>query len=166
MKLDKNHGFTLIEVVIAVAIIGVILSAIFSFYFSGWDVFDFSREKIKFQRDHRLIELWISRYARKAVEINDNPAGDDEVRLLYPVDGNEDGIGFGLNSDGYFYYHKRVSGTWENKKQISDLKGKNLSFLFSDNLLTVNMTLLNKNGDKEYSFSSKYFPRYPEVATP
>src|SRR6056297_2368889 len=82
MDINNEKAFTLLEIIIAIAIISVITNAIFSFYFNGWDLFDFSNERVKFQRDHRLIESWVSRYVRKAIQINDNPAGEDELKLL------------------------------------------------------------------------------------
>ena len=163
---NRENAFTILELIIAIALIGIIITAIFSFYFNGKDVFSFSREKIRYQRDQRLIEKWVASYTRKAIEIDDNPIGDDEIRILYDAEGNEDGIGFGIDSDGYFYYHKRIGGSWGTNKKITTLTGKNLSFSYMNNMLTINFTLINKDGDKEYSFSSKYYPRYPDATTP
>ncbi len=164
--INREEGFTLFEIFIAIAIIGVILSAMLTFYFSSQDVFSFSQERINFQRAQRLIVARISRYIRKATYIDDNPSGNDEVRIGYINEGNEDGIAFGLDDNGYFYYRKRISGSWGSIEKIFDMKAKDLSFSFSNNILTISLTLLKENGDKDYSFANKFFPRYSVITTP
>ncbi len=159
-----EEGFTLIEIIIFIAFISIILSALFVIFINGQDALNFSKERIEFQRVHRLLIAWISRYTRKAILIDDNPSGYDALQIKYKEEDNEEKIAFGLDDSGYFYYRKKISGSWGNARRIGDLQGNNLSFSYSGNILTVNATLLN--GNKHYSFANKFFPRYSFVTTP
>ena len=100
MRLIKNDdGFTLIEMLVVIAIFAVIITAVYNAYFSSSRTIIFNKEKLEIQRTQDILNRWVSRYVRQASEIDTTVNG--ELKLLYNIN---DKIVFGLNNDSFLYY--------------------------------------------------------------
>ncbi len=159
MKISiNNEGFTFLEILLVILIIAIVIPVIFNINMSGWRIWFFNQDRIEFQRAHRVIDLTVGKYARKAYFINDNYGVNGELKLIYAGDS----IVFGQNDDGYFYYAKD-SGV---SRTFSTFRINAISYNYSqsDKILTFSITLTD--GEQEYSFTDKYFPRLYKLIIP
>jgi len=84
--IKKDCGFTLIEVMTAAALTGIILTALVFVFISGYDSFIFGNERAEIQRSIRLIEDIVNKNMRYAgsiqIDSQKQPAGEasyDEI---------------------------------------------------------------------------------------
>ena len=68
----KNEGFTLIEVMVSIAIIGLILTALLNINIAGFKFMAYNRDRVELQNQARLINTNFERQIRKANSINVN----------------------------------------------------------------------------------------------
>ena len=68
----KNEGFTLIEIMVSIAIVGLILSALFNINVAGFRFLDYNRDRVGLQNQARLISTNFERQIRKASSITIN----------------------------------------------------------------------------------------------
>lgn len=171
MKNEK--GFTLIEVMITIAIVTVIAAAVYNAYFASVQAWNYNKSRLEVQRVQDLTHKWISKYARKATAVNPNynnnslTADQDLLYLQYNDAGTikEVAFGRGSNTDDYLYFYDITNSS---QKKISDLKFKTLNFYYFEenapvdyfkNLIEVEAEILNQNENKTYKFSSRFDPR-------
>lgn len=165
MTVNKNEsGITLIELMVAIAIIGVVISALYLSYFSSVGVFSFNRAQTEFHRDQRLISENIAKKVRSAESINDNfnPGSLPIAGLLLKNDDDEK-IFFGINSNNYFYVDNDPAAAG-GERVISQNKisvDSNI-FNYTDGVLEMKITLINNDG-KEYTFIESYNPRLSDI---
>jgi len=172
IKFNNEDAFTLIEIMITIAIVTVIATAVYNAYFGSLRAWNFNKDRLEVQRVQDLTDRWISKYAKQAVFINanysDNKTLEDGNKLyLEYKDKNENlnHIAFGRESanNDYLYFYNLDSGT---KKRISDLKFTELSFNYNNDLITVNAEILNNKENNTYKFSSFFNTRLDEITTP
>lgn len=74
MRMNKNKGFTLIEILIALVIIGLILTALFNINLAGFKFLAYNQDRVELQNQARIINNNFERQIRKAsdIEINSN----------------------------------------------------------------------------------------------
>jgi prepilin-type N-terminal cleavage/methylation domain-containing protein len=155
MKLiKKDHGFTLIEVLVVIVIFAIIITAVYNAYFTSSETILFNREKLEIQRTQDVLNRWIGRYVRQANEIDTTVTG--ELKLLYNT---SDKIVFGLNGDSFAYYSINDG----NNRIISDLKLQNLIFNIENDVLKMSATIKSNDSNKTYSFVNVFNPRLPNV---
>lgn len=165
-----ERAFTLIEIMVVIAITGIIIAAIYNTYFSGWQVWSFNQDRVIFQQVQRVIVARISPFIREATYIDTAPPDSDRLRIFFskksptsdPAD-DYDGLGYGLNDNKQFYYRKHHPTTgWGSRISMISLKATSLSFAKSpdnENELIMNMTLVSEDGEREYAFSESFYPR-------
>ena len=95
----NNQGFTLIETVIAVAIVGLVIAMSFSLLAFGQNYFSMSNTQYGIQNDGRITSSYLSKELRFATEIEiidvfeardeiiDNESIDEPYNFLYIKDG-------------------------------------------------------------------------------
>lgn len=69
-NLRSQRGVTLVELIVALAILGFVLAAVYSFYYFGERSFAVGSEQSNLQRDLRLAADFITREVRHAVELD------------------------------------------------------------------------------------------------
>jgi len=67
--LKSKYGFSLIEVMLALSILGIVLAVGYSFFFFGSNSFRIGGAQSNLQRDMRLVSDYITREVRYAVDI-------------------------------------------------------------------------------------------------
>lgn len=173
MKYRKEEGFTLIEIILAIAILGMLSIVLYNALYAGQRAYDFQEERINIQQVHRIIIDRISPFIREAVYIDDDPTGDNELIILFNNnlsnnDSDYAGLAYCLNSRNEFSYKKKYASTlnWSTiRNSITNVKAKNLDFIYNNGIITMNYILIGKDG-QEYNFTNKFYPRYPSINTP
>ena len=141
---ENEKGITLIEIMIVIAVIGVLISAIYLSYFSANNVFRFNSERIIFHRDQRLISETMDEYIRSADTININ---GNELEI------NGSDVVFKENDDNYFV----ISKNGNEKILTQSFVDSNPSFEYNNKALTINLTLIRN--DETYSFQETFYKR-------
>jgi len=149
-KLDK--GFSLIEIMLAIALMFILLGAVYLSYFGVNNVFQFNSKKVEFHRSQRLITENIESYVRSAENIN--KADEDTVEM----ETTKGDITIGVDGNNYFYIEKVSTG---NKRTLSDYKISEHNFSQKDGSLAVKLTVLVQGS--EYSFEEYFYPRISNV---
>ena len=133
----NNKGFTLLEVMIVILIMGVIVTIVANMNISGFRVWNFNQEKIAIQQSNRVILDRISPYIRSATEII-STGNILEIRIPVISDGSKDlhGMEFGLNNNDQFYYRKVFTddslGIVLYDKGLGLVAGENTAVIFSN----------------------------------
>ncbi|MFW6029779.1 MAG: prepilin-type N-terminal cleavage/methylation domain-containing protein [Halanaerobiales bacterium] len=148
--INEKNAFTLIEVILVIAIIGIISSAIYLSYFETIRVWAFNQDRIEVQQDQDLINRWLERYTRQARSVDDSVS--EQLTIEYP---NSNTIVFYLNSDNLFSII--INGGKE--RIISQLKFKSLNFDFDNDLIEMKTEINNSKGTNTYQFNNLYYPR-------
>ena len=68
-KIIETKGLTLIEIIISLALLGIILVPIFSFYFFGANIYKAAEKKSKVQNDILFAAEFITKELRTATDI-------------------------------------------------------------------------------------------------
>lgn len=145
-----QKAFTLIEVIIVIAIIGIISSAIYLSYFDTIRVWAFNQDRIEVQQSQDVINRWLERYTRQAKVVDDSVSG--QLTIEYP---NSNNIVFYLNSDDLF----SATINSGNERVISQLKFDSLNFDFNNNLIEMTAVINNSKETNTYTFNNLYYPR-------
>lgn len=154
MKL-KNRGFTLIEVMVAIAVLGVVSAGALSFMVNSFNFFGQATDKVEVQRDLRHI----SRYITKELQNSYN------VSIYESLNDND----LTLDTEIYNYIHLNDSkkivhikqnklGLIEDREEIYLNRDYNYNLNFAvnnENDRIVNYVLENKNTD--YQIESDVF---------
>lgn len=179
--MKKEKGFTLIEVMITVAIVSIIAVAVYNAYFGSLKAWNYNKNRLEVQRVQDLTHRWISQYARKAKYINPNytttsfTAADNLLYLEYEEDGNTKEVAFGLgsNNEDYLYFYD-ITG--DSKRKISNLKFDFMNFDYYKkseaaagenfyDLIKMDAGIMYADNEL-YQYSSYFNPRFVEITTP
>lgn len=175
MLTRQEKGFTLIEVLIAIAIVGIIFAAIANSNIMGFRVWNFNQEKIDIQQVSRIILDRIRPYIRAVTEIDTSYLPDD-LYIKFPTRTDEgknyNGITFGLRENGEFFYQKHYTDPDEpfsNQMSITSSDNiiiKDLIFNYdsSKKIVEIQFTL-EKNGVNDYTVVDSIFLRNTEITT-
>lgn len=115
---NNNFGFSLIEVIIAIAILGVVMAAISSVNLFGLRSFKFSEVRSSNQFDVRMPVDFISREIRFAKEMT---IINDYVQI--PVDNDNDGEIDVESSYRYIYLDENKKIIYINNNEITNITG-------------------------------------------
>ncbi len=167
----QEKGFTLIEVLIAISIIGIIFTSIANSNITGFRVWNFNQEKIDVQQVGRIILARIGPYIRSTTEI-DTTSLPDELHIKFPTrtDGNKDynGMTFGVKNSGEFFYRKHYTdGSNSNRMSITSSNNiivKDLMFSYNSNKQIVGLEFtLEKNFIDDYIVIDRIYLRNTEI---
>lgn len=81
-EIEKHKGFTLIEVILTLAIIGIVIQLSYSLLFSGTKSFQVGRDKGLSQQDFRIVQEILKKEIRYVKYLN-NIAPEDDVNETY-----------------------------------------------------------------------------------
>ena len=162
MKSEK--GFTLIEVMITVAIVAVIAAAVYNAYFSSVQAWNYNKSRLEVQRVQDLTHKWISQYARKATSVNTTynnsslTSDQDILYLEYDDAGTTKAVAFGRasNSEDYLYFYDLTNNS---QRKITDLKFTDPQFSYSNGLIQITANIINQEENTRYQFNSYFNTR-------
>jgi len=74
--MKKNNGFTLIEVLVSIAVLGLIITALFNINIAGFKFMNYNQDRVELQRQSRVIMLNLEKQIRSGSDITINLDGD------------------------------------------------------------------------------------------
>jgi prepilin-type N-terminal cleavage/methylation domain-containing protein len=151
----NNQAFTLLEILLVLAILGLVSSLFYAAYFDSTQTWSFNKDRIETQRAQDLTQQWLAQYMRRAdvgtiddslsEEITFDLLNGDTVR--YYLD-NNDNLTVELNSS--------------NVRKMSDVNFNYIYFFhINDNgvhHLRTKADIYNSDGEN-YTFSNYFYPR-------
>jgi len=151
----KNGGFTLIEIMIAIAVLGVVSAAALSFMVNSFDFFGQASDKVEVQRDLRHISRYITRELQNSYNVSIYDSMDDsdlnlDTKIYNYIYLND--------SEKIMHIKQNQLGLIEDREEIylNDDYDYNLNFAVNnENDRVVNYRLENKNTD--YQIESDVF---------
>ncbi|MCK8825284.1 PilW family protein [Fuchsiella alkaliacetigena] len=167
----EEQAVTLIELLIVIAIIGIIFTAIYSTQLTGWRVWNFSQDQVELQQTARLLMMIVARDVRRAMEVEvkdegyrvvliymeEEQAEEEEVQKIeYEIDDNEVKRRKKEKEDGKVNWGNRQPLTTE----IIDLEAyqeQKPPFNKEDRLVTIIFNL--KKRDHNYQLENKIYFR-------
>ncbi|MFW5985443.1 MAG: PilW family protein [Halanaerobiaceae bacterium] len=140
----KNRGFTIIEMLIVLAVSGILILVIFSFIISGFDFMGKGQSRAEIQSNIRLAERIFRNELRNAqcVKIGDKKIGSMEGKECNNDDG--DVFEFEIARDDSEYYYLSNKGRKITEDIFSDIK-----FSTEQSANKINFALQVK-GDQNY----------------
>ena len=177
-KEKDADGFTLLEIILAISIIGIIISVVFSANLTGFKVFNFNRNTINAQQTARVIFSRINPYIRSATIVDTSnftadEMVDDELTIYFPerdkdTEDSYHGMIYGLKDNGEFFYKKiYTDNSTSNRMSLNSgeiVKIQNLSFSYKDNKKLLKVKLIIDAGSlKERIFVERIFLRSTDV---
>ncbi len=159
MKILKNESaFTLLEIIIAIAIVGLVSGGFYIAYFDSSRAVRFNTQRIELQRNQDVIEEWISRYVKIAdlssASNNIKNISNSNAAVFYTIDGDK--IEFSLVNESLNF-----SKNDNSYHQICDCTFNSIDFNFNStlNFLEFKATISNGDISDNYTFSSVFYPR-------
>lgn len=171
--LKKDEGFTLLEVLLTLGIIGIIFASLSTVNITGFQVWNFNREKIEVQQLTRRIMGRITPYIRVTTEIDQSYLSEQLKIKFAPRTDNSgntyQGMIFGLNTDGQFYYRK----IYENDplsdeiflSSANDIIISDLSFVYHSNLKVIEIQFtLETDVSQDYTLIDRIYLRNSNIS--
>ena len=131
--MKKNNGFTLVELLVVIAVSGLLLTVVLSLLLSGFESFGFGSDRAERQSDIRLVESIIHNELRNAMYVKISDLGsldEDSTLTTYTIE---------FKNDALYQGGRKVTGEIFDEV-IFDVISKNL----------FKLTLKLKNSDEEY----------------
>ena len=167
MKANRN-GFTLIEVLVSIVIIGLIITAVFNINIAGWKFLNYNQDRVDLKSQARLASTNLERKIRSSIEVesSNNSISDDGKNELVLSNGDTDNDG-NTNYTVFYVESNRlkmgnINGAVNysnlfNKRNIIDEVIQDYEFTVSDNLVYFYFDLEKDN--VSYQISNKFYPR-------
>ena len=178
-RINKADGFTLLEIILAISIIGIIISVVFSANLTGFKVFNFNRNTIDAQQTARVIFSRINPYIRSATKVDtSNFTADemvnDELKIYFPERDKDTansyhGMIYGLKDNGEFFYQKIYTDLSKSSNRMSLNSGEivniqNVSFSYKENKKLLKIKLIVDAGYlTERIFVERIFLRNTDI---
>lgn len=152
MNIKKiNKGFTLIEVIISIAVIGLIISALFNINIAGWEFFNYNQDRVTLISEARLINTNLERQIRnsKSITISSDTSGNDKLELS---SNKSFYVNYDSNGKGVLIYNNNGS-TRNITTKIID------SHTFEPNNNLVEYSFILSKDDASYEIYNEFYPR-------
>ncbi|MFO7952357.1 MAG: prepilin-type N-terminal cleavage/methylation domain-containing protein [Bacillota bacterium] len=104
LSIDKQNGMTLIEIMVALSILGLVLTAIYSFYLSGLSGWYRSTGQMEYQQTARIAMDKMIR----------------ELRFAHSINFNDQGKCYSESGDEFAFNHHYEIICFKTKKESSD----------------------------------------------
>lgn len=72
-KLKENSGITLLEMIIVIAIMGIVGAVVFSLFFSGQNIFGISSKEAANQGELRVVSTYVANELKTVKKLSDSP---------------------------------------------------------------------------------------------
>ncbi|MFW6377538.1 MAG: type II secretion system protein [bacterium] len=152
----NNKGFTLIEILLVIAILGIVSALFYAAYFDSTRTWSFNKDRIEIQRAQDLTEQWLDQFMRRVdVDTIDINSSEDEITFEL------------LNGDTVHYYldnndNLTVEINSSNTRKMGDVKFNYIEFEHLDDdgvhHLKIKADIYNSDGEN-YTFSNYFYPR-------
>ncbi|SJZ86174.1 PilW family protein [Selenihalanaerobacter shriftii] len=108
--IKQEEGFTLIEILIVLAILGVVSTAIYNINITSWRVFHFNQDQVDLQQNGRIAMLRIVDRVKGAMDVRvvNNGEENDELQIKWENEDEDGNININYSrysvSDNTLYY--------------------------------------------------------------
>ena len=162
----RNGGFTLIELLISLALLGLVISAIYSFYFNSLQAWQRSIDRVEYQQSARIAMNKIIKelqhaYLVKCCINEEHDCTGTIIDLIFfrsDLSGTSTRYSFRLNNDQLHLDHRRESSNKIRASNVIALGISNLEFLI-DESETVHVKITAGEGTGAISMSGAITPR-------
>jgi prepilin-type N-terminal cleavage/methylation domain-containing protein len=146
MVVKNNKGFTLVELLVTLALLGIVISIYSSLYYSGYKSYKNTQGNIDIEQNVRYVMNYI---------INQIDKGPTLINII--------DNGHGLNIDGNYIQFDTIN----NKIYLDQNRGHEIATNISEfnvklknsNVLNIEIVGQNKDGTGEFSLSTDIFLR-------
>lgn len=166
---ENKNGFTLIEVLVSMVIIGLIITAVFNINIAGWKFLNYNQDRVDLKSQARLVSTNLERKIRSSIEVEASnysisDDGKNELILSYGDTDNDGNINYTI-----FYVETNqlkmgnIDGTI-NSSNIFNIRNitEKVIYSYEFNVSTDNLVYFHFNLEKDnvsYQISNKFFPR-------
>src|SRR6056297_323295 len=79
MIMNNNKGFTLIEVLVSILIIGIVIMALYNMNIAGFNFLAYNQDRVELQDQARLISTNLERQIRKSSGIDNSSSDQNNI---------------------------------------------------------------------------------------
>lgn len=159
--LRNKRGVTLIELIIVIAILGVILMAMYSMFFLELNTFSWSNQQFNIQSDVRLASNVLTKEIRYATSMEIIPADDCVTEIASGTVNDYIYIKAGALN---FAIYDSASGTHKVRTYAGIYEAESTFTKVTDD--TIKITLAGMEGTKVFKLSSDILLRNFGIASP
>lgn len=182
---QKEDGFSLLEVILALTIIGIISVSIYNVNLAFWRFWNYNQDKVDIKQQGRVISNYLEKDIRRAIDVDvtdidsdgeselllnlgDNGGSDDETDeftdyyLLYTVVNNKLTLKkpkSSFNDSGVSYPDWPTNSQWGNNRSITMEIINDHQFTFDSNTGLVSFSFDLVNNNESYHVEGKIHPR-------
>lgn len=94
---NREGGFTLIELILVIAIIGIVYTSLYNVNLLSWQFWNINRDRVELKQQVKVILTSLENDIRRAVDVKVENVGSDEygnILLMNLGDTDEDGIDY------------------------------------------------------------------------
>lgn len=175
MKRQKENGFTLLEVIISIALISIVLAVLLNINLAGFNFWRINQNNIELSQSVSVITINLDKKIRSArvnnvsstvkneliINIGEEGSADKNDYFKYLVEDNQliiknpENSGFSLNSDNL----PDNNVNWIKARNITDpiIKEDSFKVKIVDNTVLYSLILIN--GTREFTIENKIKPR-------
>jgi len=146
MIMNNNKGFTLIEVLVSILIIGIVIMALYNMNIAGFNFLAYNQDRVELQDQARLISTNLERQIRKSSGIDNSSSDQNNIYF-------ENGDRF-LVENKVLKFYDDSSGTTRN---ITTDVISSYSFSYPDNSVVFEFILNLDNSS--YQIYNRFYPR-------
>mgnify|MGYP006296897341 CR=1 FL=1 len=159
----QEEGFTLIEILIVLAIMGLVMTAVYSLHLTGWQVWNFNQQKVSNHQAGMIMMTRLMKDIRAASEVIIKDNGSD-LRLKISDNSETDYVRYVVD-DNYLYYAKHEGIEWPTRwnldRRITDVVVNNFKCVKQEEnnkiLITINLSL--GTGKEKYTLQNQVYLR-------
>ena len=144
--MNNNKGFTLIEVLVSILIIGIVIMALYNMNIAGFNFLAYNQDRVELQDQARLISTNLERQIRKSSGIDNSSSDQNNIYF-------ENGDRF-LVENKVLKFYDDSSGTTRN---ITTDVISSYSFSYPDNSVVFEFILNLDNSS--YQIYNRFYPR-------
>ena len=128
---ENNKGFSLIELLLVIAIMGLIVTAASYLFVSGYNFYNQNKEKTKIQSEVRFI----TQYIDERVKFTENIT----LQTSAPTSISANEVGMGVENNIFYVYEST------GKRQLSDVNIQSINFNYNNDNLSY--SIITEDGD-------------------
>lgn len=139
---NKRYGFTLLEVILTLALIGIVIPLIYSLFFSGQKSFKLGTEEVYEQQDHRQLRDYLVKELRYIDKLSDEPLSGGDYEKYYSLELEDNKI---IKAE----YKNSDSGSTDATVILSSIEEEEIHLTLTNNILAVKYKYKDQEEDQQ-----------------